>query len=140
MSRVPNNGQLEAEVFDAAALPLEHRVGWTHLLQSRPSLDMPCFHPDFVCGLAEHVPDCKVAVLRRGPAVVGYVGFAQSSRAVAQPIPMCDYQPLVLSDDTAIDGREIALALGVRTIFFENAVTPSAITIAATKVVSAHSL
>ena len=85
-----------------------------HALSVRLTLDAPPFDPEFVCGLGLHVPNCKVAVLHRRSDIVGYLAFAMArGEKIARPIPMCDYQPIILKIDSyqaRMDGNLIQQA------------------------------
>jgi CelD/BcsL family acetyltransferase involved in cellulose biosynthesis len=114
---------LRAELVDAAELSDAHRSRWMELARLQRLLDSPPFDPEFVCGLAQHVPDAKIAILRRGGSIQGYLAFALPRDGhVAMPIPMCDYQPIILKSASTWNMREIARALNVRVWYFQNAV------------------
>jgi CelD/BcsL family acetyltransferase involved in cellulose biosynthesis len=113
--------RLRAEIIDAALLIPEHRLLWRDLASRHPELDAPSFDPEFVCSLAEYVADCRIAILHRGSRVVGYVPFAlRKGEKVGRPIPMCDYQVVVVEPGTAPDVRELMLSLGLRSWHVEN--------------------
>jgi CelD/BcsL family acetyltransferase involved in cellulose biosynthesis len=113
---------MDCAIVEAANLSNEHRERWSALARQQPTLDAPAFQPEFVCGLAQHIPGCKVAILRRGTDVVGYLPFAQvpAEEKVAGPIPMCDYQPIILAPGCQFDPRAILRSLGLRSWIFEN--------------------
>lgn len=124
MRRLQKVGEcLQADVVDAAQLSPAHRNSWIEFARLQPSLDAPPFDPEFVCGLAQHVPDAKIAILYKGACLQGYVAFALPRDGhEATPIPMCDYQPVILKSGATCNMREIARALNVRVWYFQNAI------------------
>lgn len=128
-------------IVEAANLSDEHRERWSELLRQQPIFDVPAFHPEFVCGLAQYIPGCKVAILRRGTSVAGYLPFAQTGHGkVAGPIPMCDYQPIILARDCHFDARATLRALGLRSWMFENVLAQQLPSDQATQLTITHSL
>jgi CelD/BcsL family acetyltransferase involved in cellulose biosynthesis len=131
---------MECTIVEAANLSNEHRARWSALARQQPAFDAPAFHPEFVCGLAQHIPGCKVAILRRGASAIGYLPFAQTADGkVAGPVPMCDYQPIILAPDYQFDARATLRALGLRSWIFENVLAHQLPTNEATHLTIAHS-
>jgi CelD/BcsL family acetyltransferase involved in cellulose biosynthesis len=131
---------MDCAIVEAANLSNEHRERWSALARQQPAFDAPAFHPEFICGLAQYIPCCKVAILRRGASIVGYLPFAQAADGkVAGPIPMCDYQAIILAPDCPFDARATLRALGLRSWMFENVLAQQLPSNQATHLTIAHS-
>jgi len=113
---------MTAEIIPAATLPAEHRLRWLQLLGAQPELDGPCFHPDFVRGLGQFIPDCRVAVWRQAGEVAGFLPFQACGRRGARPIPMCDYQAIIGQPGLARELRAALRSAGLRSWQFDNLV------------------
>jgi CelD/BcsL family acetyltransferase involved in cellulose biosynthesis len=112
---------MECVVVPATDLSREHRALWSDFLCLNMGLDGPAFQPEFVCGLAQYIPDCKIAILHQGSNVVGYLPFSAIGRQrVARAIPMCDYQAIIGVPDILWDMREVLRSAGLRSWIFQN--------------------
>jgi len=111
---------LTAEIISAANLTPEHREQWLCFVAENAALDGPCFHPDFISGIARYVPECRVLLWRRGGTVIGYLPFKRCGRARGRTIPMCDYQAILGAPELARDFRDSLRIAGVRAWEFDN--------------------
>ncbi len=109
-----------AEIIPAAGLPAELRTRWLKFIAEQPSLDGPCFHPDFISGLGQFIPNCHVAVWRQAGEVAGFLPFQSLGRRGARPIPMCDYQAVIGRPELAQDLRANLRSAGLRFLEFDN--------------------
>jgi CelD/BcsL family acetyltransferase involved in cellulose biosynthesis len=115
---------MECEIVEATALSSEHRDQWSNIVRQQPSLDAPAFYPEFVCSLAAHIPNCKVAILSEHGTLVGYIAFLQRPGTnAAISIPMCDYGPVIIGPGRALEARLIVRAMALKSWTFENIVT-----------------
>ena len=111
---------LTAETIPAATLPPEHRERWLRFAAENPALDGPCFHPDFVVGIARFVPDGAVALWQRDGQMIGYLPYQRRGRTAGGAIPMCDYQALLGAPELAQDLRATLRSVGLRSWEFDN--------------------
>ncbi len=110
---------MECVVVPACDLSYEHWALWSDFLRLNAQWDGPAFQPEFVCGLAHCIPDCKIAILHRGSNIIGYLPFQQLRWRVARTIPLCDYQAIIGVPDIS-DMREVLRLAGLRSWIFQN--------------------
>ncbi len=110
---------MECVIVPVGDLSSEHRAIWSGFLRLNAQWDVPQFQPEFVCGLAHCIPDCKIAILHRGSNIIGYLPFQQLRWGVARTIPLCDYQAIIGTPDI-VDMREVMRSAGLRSWIFQN--------------------
>lgn len=91
------------------------------MIAANPTLDGPCFQPDFIGGLAKYIDGCRIALLGDSAKPDAFWPFCLDGRGnVALPIPMCDYQAIIGAPTAQWDIRGLLGAAGLKAWRFEN--------------------
>ena len=112
---------MECTLVPASELSIQHRALWSDFLSLNVEYDAPSFYPEFVCGMGQYIPECKIAILHRGSKILGYLPFSTiSNERIARAIPMCDYQAIIGIPRVEWNMRGVLRAAGLRSWIFEN--------------------
>ena len=105
---------IRVEIVDAARLGPVERAAWRDLRAADPVLASPYFDLRFIEIAAQIAPGGKLAVVRQGDAVQGFLPFQQRG-ALLQPLaaPLSDFHGLIAAPGLSV-ARLLAQLPGVR--------------------------
>ncbi|MDR7229321.1 CelD/BcsL family acetyltransferase involved in cellulose biosynthesis [Caulobacter sp. BE264] len=105
---------IRVEIVDAARLGPAERAAWRDLRATDPVLASPYFDFRFIEIAAQIAPGAKLAVVRQGDAVQGFLPFQQRG-ALLQPLaaPLSDFHGLIAAPGLSV-ARLLAQLPGVR--------------------------
>lgn len=105
--------RLEVEAVGGGALGAAERDAWRAFQGANPALAHPYFDPRYAEVAADTAPGGRIAVLRRGGRVVGFLPFQRRGRLI-QPLaaPLSDYHGLIADPSADIDLVEVVRGLG----------------------------
>jgi CelD/BcsL family acetyltransferase involved in cellulose biosynthesis len=116
---------MSVEVLRPAELGPGERATWAAWIEASADHASPYFRPEFALAADGVAPGARVAVLRHGGALAGFLPF-QRRGGVAQPLaaPMNDYHGLITAPGARIELEPVLQALGPRAFRF-NGLLPS---------------
>ncbi len=114
------------DIVDVAALGASERSAWTALRAATPDLASPYFDLRFIEVAAQVAPGARLAVVRDGDALRGFLPF-QRRGALVQPLaaPLSDFHGLIAAPGLSI-ARLLPHLAGARRARFGGLVGPSA--------------
>jgi CelD/BcsL family acetyltransferase involved in cellulose biosynthesis len=117
---------IEAEVLHPRALTERDVEIWRAYCAADPAFANPLLGPDFARLAGEARTDARVAVLRRGNEVVGFLPFHECKSGLARPIgaAFSDYHALVGAPGERLNGAECLAAAGVSGLRFSGLIDP----------------
>jgi CelD/BcsL family acetyltransferase involved in cellulose biosynthesis len=106
---------IEAEVLHPAKLGASDRALWAAWCEATPAFHNPLLGPGFTDAVGAVREDARVAVLRDGGLVRGFLPFHARPSGYARPIgsPFSDYHALITAPNAALDGAAALAAAGV---------------------------
>ena len=106
---------IEAEVLHPSALSERAAEAWRAFCAAEPAWRNPLLGPDFARLVGEVRADARVAVLRRGGHLIGFLPFHRRPDGRAWPIgaAFSDYHALVTAPGEAIGGADALAAAGI---------------------------
>lgn len=116
---------IRVEIVDAASLGPAEQAAWRDLRASDPGLASPYFDLRFIEIAAQVAPGAKLAVVRDGDAIRGFLPF-QKRGALLQPMaaPLSDFHGLITASGLSVS-RLLPHLPGVRRARFGGLVRPS---------------
>ena len=109
------------EICEIGDIDAERREVWARLQQTRPELASPFFSLEFTRAVANVCGDVRVAVIRDGGSVVGFLPFQHTSRQCAGPVAsrISEIQGAIVAEDTGWNAEEFLAAAGLSSWSFD---------------------
>ena len=110
---------VSVEVLRPGQLGPGERAAWAAWVAADPRLASPYFRLEFSLAADGVIPGARVAVIRQGGALVGFLPF-QRRGAAAQPLgaPMNDYHGLIAAPGVSLELEPVLHAAGVNAFRF----------------------
>ena len=113
---------MQVDVVRPSELGERELTRWRELLRADARLASPFLTPTFARAVAVHRPATRIAVLRDGPHIRGFLSYEPDSERVGWPLGrvVSDVQGIVAEPDLECDLPTVVRALGVCTFRFDH--------------------
>ncbi|MBI1683703.1 GNAT family N-acetyltransferase [Caulobacter hibisci] len=118
---------LDVETLQPADLAPADLALWRAFAEADPALASPLLGPDFTLAVGKVREDARVAVIRRGGEIVGFLPHHRRPGGVARPIgaPLSDYHGLVAKPGVEIDAGQVLRAADLAVFRYTGLVDPA---------------
>lgn len=118
---------MRISAIPARELSSEQIAAWAALQSADHTVDSPFFRPEFTQAVAEVLKGIEVAVLEDGGSFVGFLPFLRSPSNVGWPLPLSEFQGLVLRPGLAVEAKDLVHKCRLSAWNFDQAIAGQAI-------------
>jgi CelD/BcsL family acetyltransferase involved in cellulose biosynthesis len=118
---------MRIDVIDARELSTKLVASWIALQSTNATIDSPFFRPEYAQAIGDMLGRVEVAVLEDCGSVVGFFPFYRSRTNVGWPLPLSEFQGLILQPGVAVQARELIHSCGLSAWHFDQALASQAV-------------